>query len=476
MNLGNLSRRGFLQRSLAGLAAAGLPLWHAREILANDQERASKKPVSPNDTIVMGAIGIGSPQSRGRDIYNAARRHKGVRYVAACDVDARHLTRALAMMKDHGFREAQGYKDFRELLARPDINAITLAVPDHWHALIALEAMRKGKDVYCEKPLTLTIDEGKVLIKTARETGRVLQVGSQQRSEFGGRFRLACELVRNGRLGKVKRVETRIGTNPTSPPIPKTPIPEGLDWDFWLGPAPEADYMELTQWKSLVELNPRKEIYTRCHYQFRWWYEYSGGKMTDWGAHHNDIAQWGLDMDHSGPVAIEAHGQSPATEPDRYNCHPEFEVRYTYANGVHLICSSRQRKDSLDPRNGKHGKSHDNGVLFVGEKDQWIFVNRDTIEASDPKLIDEPLPADAVRLYKSDDHMGNFLECTRTRKKPICDVEVGHRSVTVCHLGVIALRSGKKLQWDPQQEQFVGDDDANRWLRRPMRAPWKLEG
>jgi predicted dehydrogenase len=469
MQPGNLSRRGFLRRSLAGLVAAGLPAWYAREILADDQERAVKarRPASPSDTIVMGAIGIGSPQSRGRDIYNHARSHKGVRYVAACDVDARHLKRAVEMMKQDGSSEAKGYKDFRELLDRSDINAVTIAVPDHWHTLIALDALRKGKDVYCEKPLTLTIDEGKALVKAVRETGRVLQVGSQQRSEYNGRFRLACELVRNGRIGKVKRVETRIGKNPTSPPIPQAAIPEGLDWDWWLGPAPKVDF---------VELHKDGQTYTRGHYQFRWWYEYSGGKMTDWGAHHNDIAQWGLGADGSGPVAVEARGKAPSSAPNRYNCHPEFEVTYTYADGTHLICSSRQREGSPDPKKGKTGRSHDNGVLFVGDKDQWIFVNREVIEASDPKLIDEPLPPNAVRLYHANNHMGNFLECTRSRKKPICDVEVGHRSVTVCHLGVIALRSGKKLRWDPQQEQFVGDSEANGWLSRPMRAPWKLEG
>jgi predicted dehydrogenase len=469
MNRGNLSRRGFLQRSLAGLAAAGLPAWYARELLAADEERAvkAKRPAPAGETIVMAAIGIGSPQSRGRDIYNHARRHKGVRYVAACDVDARHLARACEMMKKDGSSEVKGYKDFRELLDRDDVNAVTIAVPDHWHALVALEAMRKGKDVYCEKPLTLTIDEGKALVRVARETGKVFQVGSQQRSEFGGRFRLACELVRNGRVGKVHRVETRVGANPTSPAIPEATVPEGLDWDFWLGPAPKVAYMETKQ---------GNHTYTRCHYEFRWWYEYSGGKMTDWGAHHNDIAQWGLNMDGSGPAAVEATGTAPEKDGHHYNCHPDFKVTYTYGDGTKLLCSSHQLEGAPDPKKGPKGSSHDNGVLFVGEGDRWIFVSRDTLEASDPRLIEEPLSADATRLYPSPNHMGNFLDCVRSRKRPTCDVEVGHRSATVCHLGVIALRSGKKLQWDPQKEQFVGDDEANKWLSREMRAPWKLEG
>src|SRR5262249_36813423 len=207
------------------------------------------------------------------------------------------------------------YTDFRELLDRKDINAVTIAVPDHWHALIAIDALRKGKDVYCEKPLTLTIAEGKALVKVAQQTGRVFQVGSQQRSD--SRFRLACELVRNGRIGKVQRVETRIGGNPTSPPLPKVDPPKELDWDFWLGPTPKVDYVELVQ---------GNHTYTRCHYEFRWWYDYSGGKMTDWGAHHNDIAQWGLGTDDGGPVAAEGEGKEPPREPNRYNCHPTFKV------------------------------------------------------------------------------------------------------------------------------------------------------
>jgi predicted dehydrogenase len=465
MDRGNLSRRGFLQRSLAALAAAGLPAWYAREVFAAEEAKAAAagKRAGDSDEIIMGAIGIGSPASRGRDIYNAARGHKGVCYVACCDVDLCHRRIALDMMKHDGFTEATSYKDFRDLLDRKDIHAVTIATPDHWHALVALDAMRKGKDIYCEKPLTLTIEEGKALVKTAHETGRVFQVGSQQRSD--SRFRMACELVRNGRIGKIQRVETRIGDNPQSPPLTKCDPPEGFDYDFWLGPTPKVDYVELYQGGRRL---------TRCHYEFRWWYDYSGGKMTDWGAHHNDIAQWGLGMDGSGPVAVEATGTPPATEPNRYNCHQNFVITYTYDNGAKLVCSSHQQEGSLDPKEGPGKQSHDNGVLFVGEDNKWIFVSRGTIEASDKKLIDEPLPGSAEKLYVSNDHMGNFLECMKSRKKPICDVEIGHRSVTVCHIGVIALRTGKKLKWDPKEERF-DDEEANKMLRREMRAPWKLE-
>ncbi len=444
MNRGNLSRRGFLQRSLATLTVgAGLPAWYAQEVLANTLAQKDVK-ASANDRILMGASGIGSPQSRGSAIANdALRAGKGhVAYVAICDVDGRHRENATARLKKNGQEDVKAYRDFRELLDRKDINAVTIATPDHWHALVAIDALRKGKDVYCEKPLTLTIAEGQALVKVAQQTGQVFQVGSQQRSDT--RFRLACELVRNGRIGKVTRVETRIGANPTSPALPKVDPPKELDWDFWLGPTPKVDYIELVE---------GRRTYTRCHYEFRWWYDYSGGKMTDWGAHHNDIAQWGLGMDDSGPVAVEAEGKEPAREPNRYNCHPTFKVTYTYANGTQLVCSHGQLEGALDAKERGHG----NGVLFVGEGGKWIFVSRGVISASDKKLIDEPLPAGATRLYVSQNHMGNFLDCVRSRKPTICTAAIGHRSVTVCHLGVIALRSGKKLRWDPVRERV---DDA----------------
>jgi predicted dehydrogenase len=441
MQRGNLSRRGFLQRSLAGLAAAGLPAWYAQEVLAAEEKAAEARRVGSSDRLLMGAIGIGSPASRGRAIaHDALRAGKGnVQYVAVCDVDGRHREKAVEDMKKNG-QEVKAYDDFRELLDRKDVNAVTIATPDHWHVLVAIDALRKGKDVYCEKPLTLTVAEGQALLKVVKETGRIFQVGSQQRSD--NRFRLACELVRNGRLGKIKTVETRIGgieANKTGP-FSTAPVPKELNWDFWLGQTPKVEY-----------------IPQRCHYEFRWWYDYSGGKMTDWGAHHNDIAQWGLGMDDSGPIAVEGTGVAN-DKPNCYNVHSSFTVRYKYANGTELVCTS----------------AGENGIKFIGEDGKWIFVNRGKITASDEKLLKEPLPKDAVKLYVSPNHMGNFLECVRTRKPTICPAEVGHHSVIVCHIGVIALRTGKKLAWDPARERF-DDETANKMLSRPMRAPWKLE-
>ncbi|HEY8506379.1 MAG TPA: Gfo/Idh/MocA family oxidoreductase, partial [Gemmataceae bacterium] len=236
LDRGNLSRRGFLHRSLAGLAAAGVPAWFAREVVAAQEESAAnaRRP-GPNGEIVMGAIGIGSPASRGLGVYGNLRRQKGVRFVAACDVDKRHLERAVAIMKkDSKSDDVRAHEDYRRLLEDKDINAVLIATPDHWHAQIAIEAMRRGKDVYCEKPLTLTVEEALAVMKVAEQTGAVLQTGSQQRSEYGGKFRLACELVRNGRIGKLKKVECRIGANPTSPKLPATEPPPELNWDFWL--------------------------------------------------------------------------------------------------------------------------------------------------------------------------------------------------------------------------------------------------
>jgi predicted dehydrogenase len=434
-----------LHDSTAALAfGAGLPMWFAREAVAAAEERAGQAK-KEGEAIVMGAIGTGS---RGLAVMEEAQR-RGAKFVAVCDVDARHRKEAVEKLGKLGVESnVDQYDDFRELLDRKDIDAVTIVVPDHWHTLIALEAMKREKDIYCEKPLTLTVAEGKALVKMAREKKPVFQVGSQQRSD--ARFRLACELVRNGRIGKVRTVETRIGDNPEGGPFPTVKIPDGLDWNFWLGQTPMVDYVE-----------------RRCHYEFRWWYEYSGGKVTDWGAHHNDIAQWGLGMDETGPVQVESTSDWPRhKEPNCYNCPPHFNITYTYArdaskvcDGTRLICTS----------------GGENGVKFIGD-DGWIFVSRERIDASERRLLDEPLPSDAVRLYKSDDHMRNFLDCVRSREATICPAEVGHRSVTVCHLGNISLRlGGRTLVWDPAKERFRGDALAEQMLSREMRAPWRIE-
>jgi predicted dehydrogenase len=445
-----------LRRSLAALAAAGLPAWYAREVLAAQEQQiaAAAKPVAANDTLTMGIIGAGSPQSRSLQIYNKVKGSKQLRFTSVCDVDARHLGRAAGILKKDGY-QVSAHKDFRRLLEDKDLNTVLIGTPDHWHALVAIEAMRQGKDVYCEKPLTLTVEEALALVKVARQTGRVLQTGSQQRCEFDGRFRLVSELVRAGRIGKVSHVEVHSGGNRTSGPLPEVPVPEGLDWDFWLGPTPKVPYLHKKD---------DQRVLTNCHYEFRWWYQFSGGRMTDWGAHMIDIAQWALGKDGSGPVAVAATGTPPAKEPNAYSCHPDYEVTYTYGDGTTLIA------------HGKGQERGDRSIKFLGENGQWIFVQRDKIEARDRKLLEEPLPASAPQLYPSrpTDHMGNFLDCVKSRQQPICDVTVGASSVIVCHIGVIALRTGKHLRWDPAKHRF-DDAEANQMLSRPMRAPWKLD-
>ncbi|MBY0456587.1 MAG: Gfo/Idh/MocA family oxidoreductase, partial [Gemmataceae bacterium] len=346
--------------------------------------------------------------------------------------------------------------------------AVIVATPDHWHAIIAIAAMEAGKDVYCEKPLTLTIEEALAMKKVTADTKRVLQTGSQQRTEMAGRFRVATELVRAGRVGKVEMIECRIGDNPQSGPIKEVDPPKELDWDMWLGPTPKVPF----------RLDGNK---TNCHYEFRWWYEYSGGKMTDWGAHHIDIAQWMLGMDGGGPVSVEVvNADKPYDKGDGYNCHPKFKVLHTYASGVKVEVShgAGSTVKGLVDAAGNERKGDlsggENGVLVKGDKGT-LFVSRGLLLASNKEIF-APLKDDP-KLYpsKPKDHMFNFLDCVKTRETPICGVEVGAGSVIVCHLGTIALRlnAGKALAWDPKEYKFT-DEAANKMMARERRGGWKI--
>lgn len=476
---GNLSRRGFMNRSLAALTAAGLPLWYAKEVHAAD-EKAKQDNTKPdsNGMLNFGWVGIGSPQSRGLQVYGTAKPFNQVRHVAVCDVDSRHVNRAAELLGKDKF-EAAKYDDYQKLIAQKDVDVVCVTTPDHWHALVAIAAMKAGKDVYCEKPLTLTVAEALAIQKVAKDTKRVLQTGSQQRCEYAGMFRLAAEIARSGRLGKIKTIECRIGGSEVSGPIPEVDPPKELNWDRWLGPAPKVPYR--------ISKDGKK---TNCHYEFRWWYDYSGGKMTDWGAHHLDIAQWCLGMDGSGPSGVEAvEAKKPYDKGDGYNCHQTFKVKYTYAGGSEVIAMDGRgtevkglvTKDGT-PRKNRDGKpmeslgGSENGVLILGENGT-VFVGRGMLLASDGKILSEPLK-DMPDLYpkRPTSHMQNFLECVKDRTAPICDPVVGGGSVIVCHIGAIALRMGEgtKLKWDPKTNTF-DNKEANKMLSREYREGYKLE-
>lgn len=433
----HISRRSFLKTTSLAAAATSLPAWVIQEGMA---QNTGVIDTSPNETIQLGLIGCGG-QGR-NDAKNAV--SLGAKIVAVCDVDASHIADA---QKD--FPGAEGYSDFRKLLERKDIDAVICGTVDHWHTLISIASMKAGKDIYCEKPLTLTIEEGRHIIEAQKQTNRILQTGTQQRSSF--HFRLACDLIRNGRIGKIQKAEVWLPAGLRQGPFKTSPVPEGFDYEFWLGQTPKVEYIK-----------------ERTHFSFRYWWEYSGGTMTDWGAHHNDIVLWALDMDDSGPVTIEGK-QLIEMIPGGFTAASEYEVTYTYSNGVVHTCKSTKDSDWDGSTKNRNGQLH--GIKFIGS-DGWIWVTRDRISASERSLYTEELPANAKRVYSSSNHMGNFLDCVKSRKAPICPVSVGHRSASLCHLGVTAIRLGRKLNWDPEKEQFVNDAEAQSYLLRPMRKPY----
>jgi len=459
-----------MTRSVSALTAMGIPAWFANDWFGSAARAAETNvAVDANSRLNMATIGVGPSPRRSNDLYRAAKAFKQVRFTAVCDVDARHRAYAVDQYAKDGF-QVSGHHDFREVTRNPKVDAVIVAVPDHWHAAIAIDALRNGKDVYCEKPLTLTVEEALAMKRAVAATGRVLQTGSQQRAEMAGRFRIATEVVRSGRLGKIEKIECRIGANPTSGPIKAVDPPSQLDWDMWVGPAPEAKF----------RLDGGK---TNCHYEFRWWYEYSGGKMTDWGAHHIDIAQWMVGADGSGPIAIDhIESEKPYAGGDGYNCHPTFKILYTYANGVKVEVShgagtsvSGMVDAKGNPNGGRNVSAGENGLLVIGEKGR-LFVSRGFLVASETSILAEPIK-DLPPLYPSrpTNQMGNFLECVASRMTPITGVEVGAGSVIVCHIGTIALRTRKNLRWDPVSYRF-DDAEANAMLSRPRRNGWDLGG
>ncbi len=422
-----ITRREFARQS----AALSAPLFVHPSVLGTPTQ------ASPGSRLGLGFIGLGTM------CYGHLKELLGygeVQVLATCDPDTTRREFGKQTTDDrysknagNTYKGCAAYNDYRELLGRKDIDAVVIATPDHWHMIIAMEAVKAGKDVYCEKPLTLTIHEAQLIIEFVKKYRRVFQTGSQQRS--GKEFRTACEYVRSGRIGKVTEVEVNVGGPSRWCDLKEEEMEKGLDWDRWLGPAPMRPYNSV--------LSPRG-----VHRHFPAWRsyrEYSGGGMTDWGAHHFDIAQWGLGMDESGPVEI-----IPPDDPKKGK-----GVRFVYDNGVTVV----------------HGGG--GGVTFKGDKGT-IVVNRGKLSSDPESILKEPLTDRDVKLYNSPGHKRDWLQCIKSRQNPICHAEVGARSVTVCHLGNLAYWNGRKMRWDPKKWQFVGDAEANKWLDRERRGSYQL--
>ncbi|MBC7888713.1 MAG: Gfo/Idh/MocA family oxidoreductase [Ferruginibacter sp.] len=398
---------------------------------------------APSDKINIGFIGCGkqSPTLR-----NGFLKTGEVRMVGACDVFAAKTERFIQGVQkfytekndNQNDKSCVGYKDFRELLNRKEIDAVIIAVPDHWHGVMAVKACEAGKDVYCEKPLSLTVAEGRAMVTAARKHNRVFQTGSMQRS--WPEFRQAVELVRNGYIGEIKTVKVNIGGPPKEWDLPVEKTPDGLDWDFWLGPNTIA-----RPYNNVVA--PTIEQEAAIWPKWRDYKEFGGGAMTDWGAHMFDIAQWGLDMDESGPVKV-------IPPPGTANA----GLVYHYANGIQLI---------HEPKTGKQA------CHFIGSKGE-VWVARGELLTTPASLKDQLIGANEKRVYFSDNHYTDFIKAIRSRQKPICDVETGHRTASVCNLGNIAYSIRRPLEWDPVKERFINDPQADEMLSRTLRKKWRI--
>jgi predicted dehydrogenase len=455
-------RRDFLRFTGLMTAVAGAPGFLPSTLFGAN---------APSNRISLGFIGCGNQSTIDLPAFLG---HDDCQVVAVCDVNTashgyrhpdQYLGRTPAREKVDAFyaaragtaghRGCDAYNDFREILARADVDAVALVVPDHWHGLMTVMAARAGKDIYCEKPLSLTVAEGQAMVKAVRQQRRILQTGSHYRSSPDARR--AVELIRNGRIGEVRRIFTQVAEINAVDPGPgwePTPIPEGFDYDLWLGPAPKVPYHR-----------------DRCFYRFRFNLDYSGGQVTNFGAHTNDLAQWALGMDEGGPVEFEDLGSEWPAPGGLYNTATKTAFRARYANGVELLCRTDQPGFSIRFE-GSEGR--------VEYGYQGLKTHPESLKTAPPGADEIRLPMsnpdriEEASRYHIPDHVRNFLEAIKTRRDPVAPVEVGHRTATVCHLGNIAMRLKRKLNWDPVQERLVGDDEANRMLTRPMRAPWSL--
>ena len=429
-----MDRKEFLKKSIVTVAG-GLIMPH----IIPSSALGRGVYTAPSDRIIMGGIGVGS---MGQGDMRSFGKLKGIQYVSVCDVDANHYNKAKGMVDNHyGNNDCTVYKDYTEFLENEKLDAVHIATPDHWHALVYIAAINKGLAVYGQKPLVRTIKEGRAVVNAAKNKKTVWQTGSQQRS--GEKFRRACELVINGRIGKVKYVEVGLpnGVKPIGTP-PVQPVPEGFDWDMWLGPAQKVPYRGVSHWN------------------WRWIMDYSGGQLTDWAGHHIDIALWGLGMERTGPVEIEGKGVFPLE--GLYDVPVEYDISCKYENGLDMRIANNRKL--------KYGQ----GVTWFGEHG-WIHINRGGISASDEKILKEEIGDNEIKLYKSDNHHQNFLDCISTKKETVAPVDIAHNSISVALLGEIAMLTEKKLLWDPKNEVFLNDDMANRLLERPYRTPYKLK-
>jgi len=437
MGTRTMSRRQFFKRAVgAGSATLSLPYFIPAGVLGGAGLAAA------SDRIVLGCIGLGWMGTGNMKNFLA---RPNVKVVAVCDVDVEHRNAARDIVnKKYGNRDCAAYNDFRELLAREDIDAVSIATPDHWHAIPAVKAARRGKDIYGEKPLAYNIAEGRAICDALEKYGAIWQTGSWQRSQF--QFRRACELVRNGRIGNVHTVTVGLpygngGSLETKP----SPVPEGFDYDTWLGPAPWAYYCA-----------------GRCHFNFRWISDYAGGQITDWAGHHCDIAQWGMGTEYTAPIEVKGKGVFPRAENGLYDTIEAYRFECKYAEGFTMIvCDVKQ-----------HPKGN-MGTLFEGSEG-WLYVRRGFWDAHPKSILQSTIGPNETHLYESDDHIGNFLDCVRTRKQTIAPAEVAHHSIMIGHLGIAAMKLGRTLKWDPKKEVFTNDTAANRLLSRPMRSPWRL--
>jgi predicted dehydrogenase len=432
MKKARVSRRRFLKETAgASLAAFGLPYLVPSSVLGKAGS------VAASERITIGFIGTGG-HGQGVNLKNFLA-NADAQAVAVCDVDPVNRNAGRDMVnKKYGNNDCATYNDFRDILARADIDAVMISTPDHWHVPISIAAAKAGKDIECEKP-TLTVAEGRVLCETIKRYGRVFQWSTEDRSVDV--YHRMCELVRNGRIGKVHTIRVELPSGPNTPGDPKPmPVPEGFDYDLWLGPAPWAPYTK-----------------DRCHWNFRWIQDYSGGQLTDWGAHLLDGAQWGNDSEHTGPVEIEGKGEF---WPDGlYDTAKEYRIEYKYADGVRLIVTSGTPSLRFEGAEG-----------WIGNRG-W----RGKLQAEPASILDSTIGPNEIHLYTcAAGEQRNFLDCVKSREECYFPPEIGHRCFTIAHIGNISMLLGRKLRWDPDKERFINDEQANRMLSRSMRSPWQL--